>query len=185
MGGTWCNGSFLHSVALLSLLEWISLVHMRVHAYEGNSFTQLPGLWHRSFVLSWTHSQVLLLCLRPPSIPPPLYPVCVQDVSLPGVTSLQIFISNGVVFQNPTLQRPLRLGPMQTLWGKVSLSNVWVPVCPRKRLSDSAAAEVQRLWQITTHIQHQVSPHSGVFVPIPANVAALRGPLGTLPVRRP
>ena len=30
----------------------------------------------------------------------------------------------------------------------------------------------------------QVSPHSGIFVPIPGNVAVLWGPLGILPVGR-
>ena len=54
---------------------------------------------------------------------------------------------------------------------------------PRNK-SHLIAAEVQRLWQITTHSQHQVSPYSGVFVPIPANLAALWGPLGPLPLRR-
>ena len=45
-------------------------------------------------------------------------------------------------------------------------------------------AEVQRLWQFTTHFWHQVSPHSGIFVPIPANVAVFWVLLGTFPVGR-
>ena len=35
-----------------------------------------------------------------------LYPVRVQAVHLPGSPSFQSFISDGVVFQNPTLQKP-------------------------------------------------------------------------------
>ena len=53
---------------------------------------------------------------------------------------------------------------------------------PRKKLCNRAATKVQRLWQITTHSQCQVSLHSGVFVLIPANAAILQGPLGLLPV---
>ena len=48
----------------------------------------------------------------------------------------------------------------------------------------SAAAEVQTLWQTTTHSQCRVSPQSGVFVPVAANVAVLWSLLGPLPVGR-
>ena len=95
------------------------------------------------------------------------------------------FISDAIVFQNPTLQRPLWLGPPPTLWGRVLLSNGRVPACPRKCSCICAIVEVQILWQTTTHSQHQVSPHSGIFVPIPANMAVLWGPLGPLPMGRP
>ena len=62
--------------------------------------------------------------------------------------------------------------------------NGQVPPCPRKCSCNCTVAEIQRLWQIITHSQCQVSLYSGIFVPIPANVAALWGPLGPLPVRR-
>ena len=87
--------------------------------------------------------------------------------------SLQSFISDGVVFQNLTLQSTLWLGPLPTLCGKVSLSNGWVLACPRKHSCDHAVPEVQRLWRSTTYSWRQISLCSGVFVPKPANVAAL------------
>ena len=111
----------------------------------GNDFTQLLILWHRNFTLSPTWYQAPLLCLRLPSTPW-LCPVCVQAVCLPGSTSLQSFISDWVVFQSPTLQRPLRLGPTLTIWGRVLLSNGQVPASPGKRSCDGAVAEVHRLW---------------------------------------
>ena len=138
----------------------------------GNGFTQLPGVWHWNFALSPTHSQAPLLCLRLLSSPG-LYPVHVQAVNQPGGTSLWSFISDGAVFQNPSLQRTLWLGPMPTPWGRVSLRSGWVPACPRKCSCHHAVAEVQKLQQITIHSWCQVSLHSGIFVPIPANVAAL------------
>ena len=49
------------------------------------------------------------------------------------------------------LQRPRWLGPTPTLWGMVSLSNGQVLAYPRKHSCGHAVAEVQRLWQITTH----------------------------------
>ena len=67
-----------------------------------------------------------------------------------------------------------------------AIAEQWpVLFCPRKCSGDHAAAKVQILEQNTTHSQHQVSLHSGIFVPIPAHMAALRGPLGPLPVGRP
>ena len=87
------------------------------------------------------------------------------------------------MFQNSTLERTLQHGPTPTLWGRVSLSNGRVPACLRKHSCNSAAAEFQKLSQTTTHSQHQVLLHSGIFVPIPANVAALQGPLGPWPRR--
>ena len=116
---------------------------------------------------------------------PQIYRVHVQAVHLPGGTSLQSFISDDIVFQNPTLQSFLWLGPTPTLRGRVLLSNGLLPACSRKHSCYHAVAEVQRLWQITTHSQHQISLHSGIFVPIPANVAAFQGPLGPLSVGRP
>ena len=97
---------------------------------------------------------------------------------------LQSFFSDGVVFQNPSLHRTLWLGPTLTLWGRVLLTSGWVLACPRKLSHNSAAVEVQRLWQITTHSWCQVSLHSGLFVPITAKVAVLWGLLGPLPVGR-
>ena len=67
---------------------------------------QLPGLWHRNFALSPTCDQAPLLCLRL-LYTPHLFPVHVQAVHLPGSTSLQSLISDGFVFQNPTVQRPM------------------------------------------------------------------------------
>ena len=157
----------------------------RAHVWStGNGFTQLPSLWHRNFSFSGTRDQAPFLCLRPLSAPT-IYSVCVQAVRLPGSTSLQSFISAEVVFQHPTLQRPLRVGSTLTPWGRVSPSNGQVPACPRRRSGDCTVAEVQRLWQTTTHGRCQVSSHSGVFVPVPADVTALQGPLGLLPVGRP
>ena len=135
-------------------------------------------------MFSLTCNQPPILCLMPLSIPC-LYHVRVQTVHLPSSTSLQNFISHGVVFQNLTLQRPLRLGPMPILWVIDLLSSGWVLTCPRKHSCYHTATQVQRLWQITTHSWHQVSMYFGVFVPMPANVAALQGSLGPLPVGRP
>ena len=92
----------------------------------------LPMIKHPSFV-SGLH--------------PCLYPVHFQAIRPPGGTSLQSFISLGIVFQNPTLQRPLWLGPTPTFWERVSLSNGWMPAFPRKRLCDRIAAEFQGLQQ--------------------------------------
>ena len=144
---------------------------MGLHGRGEKGFTQLPSLWHRNFELSPTCDQALLFSLRYTSTPC-FYPVHAQAVCLPGSTSHQSFISDGVLFQNPTL------GPMPTLWGMVLLSNGWVLVSPRKCSCNHAVEEVQRVWQITTHSWCQVSPQSLVFVPIPANIAALQGPLG-------
>lgn len=133
---------------------------------------------------SLTCHQAPLLCLRPPSTSH-LYPVCVQAIHLPGGTSLQSFISDGVVFQIPNFQRSLWLGPKTTLWGRVLLSGGWVLAYPRKHLCDCTAVKVQKLQQITTYTRHQLSTHSGVFVPIPANIATLLDPLAPLLVGRP
>ena len=115
--GGWCKGSIIHQVALLSLLGWVSAMCMQLCGRGGNGFIQLPSLWHRNFALSPTFDQISLLCLRPPSTPL-LHPVRVQAVHLPGSTSLQSFISDGAVLQNPMLLRPLWLGPAPILWGK-------------------------------------------------------------------
>ena len=61
-------------------------------------------------MLSGTCDQSPFLCPKPPSTPH----LHVQAVHLSGGTSCQCFISDGVVFQNPTLQRPLQLGPLLT-----------------------------------------------------------------------
>ena len=156
-----------------------------MHAQERwKWFPQLPSHWHRNSALSPTRNHAPLLCLRPPSTPC-LYPVYVQAVlgQLPGGTSLQSFISGGV--QNPTLQKPLQLGFLPTLWRRVSLSNGWVPACPRKHSCSHVATDDHRLWQITTHSLCQVLKHPCVFVLIPRDMAALQGPLGPLPARRP
>ena len=49
---------------------------------------------------------------------------------------------------------------------------------------DHTVADIQRLWKITAYSKLQFAPHSGIFVPISANLAALWGPLGPLPLRR-
>ena len=139
----------------------------------GTSCPHQPTIKHPSFV-SGLHP-------LPASTPS----VSVSAVCLPSSTSLQCFISDGVVFQNLTLQRPLWLGRLPTLWWRVLLSTGQVPACPRKSSCDRAMAEVQRLWQITTHSWPQVSLHYGIFVPVPANVASLWGPLGPFPLGRP
>ena len=130
---------------------------------------------------SQTHDQSPLLCLRLPSTPC-LYPVCVQAAHLLGSASLQSFISDGAVFQNPTLQRPLQLGPALNFCGRVSLSNGWVLTCPRKHPHDWAGAEVQNLGQITTHSWHQdLPPSADVFVPVSVNIATLQHLPGLYP----
>ena len=60
----------------------------------------------------------------------------------------------------------------------------WVLTCSNKCLWDCTVAKVQRLWQITIHSWCQVSLHSGVFGPIPANMSVLQSPSGSLPVER-
>ena len=57
----------------------------------------------------------------------------------------------GLCFKTPHFRDPCQLGPMPTLLGRILLSNGWVLACPRKRSCDRAVAEIQRLWQITTH----------------------------------
>ena len=91
--------------------------------------------------------------------------------------------------QNLTLKRYTWLRLTQPLWARVpmrvSVSSGQVLTCPRKCSCNHTVAEVQRIWQITTHSQCQVLPHSGTFAPIPANMAGLWGPLGPLPVGKP
>ena len=134
-------------------------------------------------------------CSHPPAIKnlsflrplptPPLYPVPVQAVCLPGSTFFQCFIADGVVFQNPTLRRPLWLRPIYTDSLVEGLAKQWPGAgLPQKHLGDCATAGVQRLWQITTYSSCQVSLYSGVFIPIKANMAALQGSLGPLPMGR-
>lgn len=104
----------------------------------------------------------------------PLPYVDTSCLCLPGDAFLQNFISDGVVFQNLTLQRPWRFGPVLILWGRVSLSNGQVQTCPRKHWCDWTEAEAQSLWWITTHSQCQVLLYSvGTFVQISVNTAAL------------
>ena len=109
---------------------------------------------------------------------PQIYPVHVQAVHLPGGTSLQSFISDDIVFQNPTLQSFLWLGSTPTLWGRVLLSNGLLPACSRKHSCYHAVAEVQQLWQITTHSQHQISLHSGIFCPNSSKCGCFPGSAG-------
>ena len=96
---------------------------------SGHGITQ--ALWHRNFLLSPTYDHAPLFCLRPPSTPY-FYPAHVQGVCLLGSTSLQSFVSDGVVFQNPIFQRPLQLGPKPTHWGRVLLTNGQMLAWPRK-----------------------------------------------------
>ena len=88
------------------------------------------------------------------------------------------------MFQNPIPETPVGWTWANFLEDGLA-ENGWVLACPRKLSCDRAAAEVQRLWQIPTHSQRQVLLHSGVTVPIPANMAVLQGPLGPLPVGGP
>lgn len=60
---------------------------------------------------------------------------------------------------------------------QLSGSNGQVTTCPRKQLCASTPSKVQ----ITARSWGQVSPHSGVFVSIPANEAALLGLWGLFP----
>ena len=122
-------------------------VHMRVcRRVEMASPSSL--LWRRNFMLSLTRDQAPLLCLKPPSTPS-LYPVHVQPVHLPVGTPFQSFISDGVVFQNLTLQRPAwtHVDSLGEGLAEQSLG----AACPRKRWCDCTVAEFHRLWQITTH----------------------------------
>ena len=159
-------------------------MHVCEHERGGNGSTQFPSLWHRNSLPSPTCDQAPLLCLRPLSTPR-LYPVPVQAVCLPGSTFFQCFIADGVVFQNPTLRRPLWLRPIYTDSLVEGLAKQWPGAgLPQKHLGDCATAGVQRLWQITTYSSCQVSLYSGVFIPIKANMAALQGSLGPLPMGR-
>ena len=94
-----------------------------MHVRGGNGFTQFSSLWHRNFVFSPARNQALLSLSQASTHSPPLS--CVQGIHLLGGTSLQSFISDGVVFQNPTLQRPLRLGHTPTPWGRGGLMEQW------------------------------------------------------------
>ena len=55
--------------------------------------------------------------------------------------SLSNFISDGVVFPNPSLLRTLLLGPTPTIWGRVSLSNGWMLAYPRKCSCDPCSGK--------------------------------------------
>ena len=48
-------------------------------------------------------------------------PACVRAVRLPKGATLLCFVLGMSLFQNSTLQRPLRCGPAQILWVRVSL----------------------------------------------------------------
>ena len=61
--------------------------------------------------------------------PLPASTLPVSELSACQVAPLSSFISD-VLFQNPSLQRPSWLGPMLTLWGRVSLSNGWCWLTP-------------------------------------------------------
>ena len=158
------------------------MARMCVGGRGGNGFTQLPPLWRRNFLLSWTGDQAPLLCLRPLS-PPHLYLSTSKLSACQAATPSRVLSRMGL-FQNPTLRRPLQLGPVPTLLGRVSLSKGRCLAGPRKRSCDCAAGEVQTTANHNTR-PPRVSPHSGILLPIPANESALQGPLGPLPMGRP
>ena len=115
-------------------------VQMRVCTNGVNGFTQLPSLWHRNFAHLLTCDRTPLLCLRPLSLP--AFTLSISSLSgYQAAPPSQSFISGGVVFQNPTLQRLPWLGPTLILWERVSLSNGQILACLRKRSCQPAAAE--------------------------------------------
>ena len=160
-----------------------------------NSFPQLPRFRQRNSEHSSTSSQAPLLCLWLPSTPH-FYVVRVQAVSLPGGTSLLNYMSFGTIFKFLTSESPAAWNysnPLvEGLAGQLPAAGLppgnihaatmllrfrdygQVPASPRKCLCDRIGTEAQSLWQNTTHSSHQVSPHPGVFVPIPANMAVSR-----------
>ena len=115
--------------------------------------------------------------------PPSTLSVCKPSAYQAAPPPPEFFLRRGCVSKPLTSQNPAAW-PTLTLWGRVLLTSGWVLACPRKLSHDSAAVEVQRLWQITTHSWCQVSLHSGLFVPITAKVAVLWGLLESLPVGR-
>ena len=137
----------------------------------------------RNFTLSQICDQVPLLCLRPLSTPCLPCP-CARYPSIRWHLPPDFYFKWDGVSKAHTSDIPVAWTCVLTLWERVLLSSGQVPACPRKHLCNWAVAEVQRLWQIITHSWCQVSP-LGIFVPIPSNVAALWGLLGSLLVGKP
>ena len=115
----------------------------------GTSCSHGPAIKHPSFVSGRCP-------LRTSTCPRPSCPPARRQ--LPP----EFYLRMGL-FQNPTLQRPLQLGPVPTLRGRVSLSKG-----PRKRSCDCAAAEVQTtanqapcftaLWHLSPNTSKRVCP---------------------------
>ena len=106
------------------------------------------------------------------SLPPP-YPCLPARHHLPPAFHLRW----GCV-SKPHTSRPAQLGPVLTVVDGLTEQCPGASL-PQKCLCSCTITEVQRLWQITTHSQHQVSLHSGIFVPILANCACSLGSTGT------
>ena len=137
---------------LLRLLKWNGLPWVCTYSYArkvkmasssflvsgtGTLRSHWPSIKHTPFSQSSVHS-------------PLLHCACLS-CQLASSIFLLNFILDGAVFPHPSLMRPLRLGPAMLFWGRFSLSNGPVLACPKERSCDHAAADVQRLWQITTH----------------------------------
>ena len=145
---------------------------MLLHRKGGNGFTHLPSLRHRNFVLSPTSDKTPLLCLRPPSTPC-LFPVISKLSSCQVMPPSRVLSQIGLCFK--TSYSETLATWTQTNFPGEGLTEQWPGASlPQKTFVQSRSAEVQRLWQTTTHSQHQVSPHSSVFVSTPANMATHR-----------
>lgn len=161
--------------------KWRCLTHwgksvcanMHVGGRVQNGFIQLPCVWFRKFTFSPPHDQapsfVSGLCPLPASTPP-LFKLSTCQASSPS----RVLCQMGLCFKTQHF-RDSGLGPAATLWRRLLLSNGLVLACPRKHLCDCIAAEVQRLWEITTHSQCQVLLYSEAFFPVPTNVAGSPG----------
>ena len=153
----------------------------------------------RSELCTLTGNQAPLLGLWGPSIPH-FYTVPVQDISLPGSTSLPNFMSYGAVFPNPSLLRALPPGPTPILSWMVSLGHGQMPACPQESSCNHAAVEAQRCgWMPACHRislcdpvvvafqrNNNTLPTSGFASPwrfcSDTSNCVLCGPLGALPV---
>lgn len=116
-----------------------------------------------------THDQASLLCLRPPSVPC-LYPVHVHAVCLPGGTFLQSFISDGAVFQKPTLQRPVLI-----LWGGSCPAMTRCRPVPENVCMITQQQRLCVYGKSQTHNWCQVLLTFSIFFPVSVNIGCSLG----------
>ena len=143
---------------------------MHVCGRGGNGFTQLSSLTKELCALTNPQSSTSPLSCASMHSPPPPCPCPTHQPTRQHLTP-EFYLRWGCVSKPHTSEISLAWTHSDSL-GE-GLAEQWPgAACHRKCSWDDAVAEVQRLWQITTHSWCQVSLHSGVFVPVPANVAA-------------